>query len=138
MERMPRAVRVVFLFSCLGLFRPSFISVFSVESRGTSSKDFVTFETWTQRRCLVQRAGLVLETCSVVSAPGSRPHKTPWACSRRTPSLRRGALTPGHLGGVLTFNLLLLISKPLKILINSHKAPGGTFLISTVPFTPAG
>lgn len=51
------------------------------------------------------------------------------------PSLGHGAATPGCLvftqtSAVLTFNLLPLISKPLKILINSHKAPGGMFLIS--------
>lgn len=36
--------------------------------------------------------------------------------------------------GVVTFNLVLLISKPLKILINSHKVPGGILFTSVVPF----
>lgn len=38
------------------------------------------------------------------------------------------------LRGVVTFNLVFLISKPLKILINSCQPPGGTLLISEVPF----
>lgn len=35
---------------------------------------------------------------------------------------------------MVTFNLVLLISEPLKILISSHKTPGGILFISVAPF----
>jgi hypothetical protein len=50
------------------------------------------------------------------------------------PLSRRSCFETKPYCGVVTFNLVFLISKPLKILINSCQTLGGILLISEIPF----